>query len=147
MFVMAAKPNRPVHWRKGSFQKEFISLIIFNTSHWKVGKIMDLGISLKQLRIERGLNQIDIANMLGVERSTYGKYETGDSSPDYDKLIQLSNFYQVSIDFLLGKTDIKNPIETIAAHHDGEEWTEEELEEIERFKEFVRMKRQQRDKE
>ena len=108
---------------------------------------MDLGIRLKQLRIERGLNQIDIANMLGVERSTYGKYETGDSSPDYDKLIQLSNFYQVSIDFLLGKTDIKNPIETIAAHHDGEEWTEEELEEIERFKEFVRMKRQQRDKE
>lgn len=107
---------------------------------------MDLGIRLKQLRIERGLNQIDIANMLGVERSTYGKYETGDSSPDYDKLIQLSNFYQVSIDFLLGKTDIKNPIETIAAHHDGDEWTEEELEEIERFKEFVRMKRQQRKK-
>lgn len=34
-----------------------------------------------------------------------------------------------------------NEIETIAAHHDGEEWTEEELEEIERFKEFVRMKR------
>lgn len=102
---------------------------------------MDLGIRLKQLRIERGLNQIDIANMLGVERSTYGKYETGDSSPDYDKLIQLSNFYQVSIDFLLGKTDIKNPIETIAAHHEGEDWTEEELEDIERFKEFVRMKR------
>jgi len=35
-------------------------------------------------------------------------------------------------------------IETIAAHHDGEDWTEEELEEIERFKEFVRMKRQQK---
>ena len=43
--------------------------------------MMDLGKRLKQLRIERGLNQIDIANMLGVERSTYGKYETGDSSP------------------------------------------------------------------
>jgi len=103
--------------------------------------MMDLGKRLKQLRIERGLNQIDIANMLGVERSTYGKYETGDSSPDYEKLIQLSDFYQVSIDYLLGKTDVKDPIETIAAHHDGEEWTEEELEEIERFKEFVRMKR------
>jgi len=37
-------------------------------------------------------------------------------------------------------------IETIAAHHDSEEWTEEELAEIERFKEFVRMKRQQRKK-
>ncbi|MDH6430244.1 transcriptional regulator with XRE-family HTH domain [Paenibacillus sp. PastH-3] len=38
-------------------------------------------------------------------------------------------------------------IETIAAHHDGEEWTEEELEEIERFKEFVRMKRGPRTEE
>jgi len=35
-------------------------------------------------------------------------------------------------------------IGTIAAHHDGEDWTEEELEEIERFKAFVRMKRKQR---
>lgn len=35
-------------------------------------------------------------------------------------------------------------IHTIAAHHEGEDWTEEELEEIERFKEFVRMKRQQK---
>ena len=33
-------------------------------------------------------------------------------------------------------------IMTIAAHHDGEDWTEEELQEIERFKEFVRMRRQ-----
>jgi hypothetical protein len=46
---------------------------------------------------------------------------------------------------LLGKTDIKNPIETIAAHHDGDEWTEEELEEIEAFKEFVRMRRKQKE--
>lgn len=37
----------------------------------------------------------------------------------------------------------KNQVETIAAHHDGEEWTDEELEEIEQFKEFVRMKRKQ----
>lgn len=36
--------------------------------------------------------------------------------------------------------------ETLAAHHDGEDWTEEELEEIERFKEFVKMRRQQRNK-
>ena len=42
------------------------------------------------------------------------------------------------MDYLLGRTDF--PVETIAAHHDGEDWTEEELEEIERFKEFVRLK-------
>ncbi|MFW5436327.1 helix-turn-helix domain-containing protein [Paenibacillus apiarius] len=39
------------------------------------------------------------------------------------------------------KQKSEHEIETIAAHHDGEEWTEEELEEIARFKEFVRMKR------
>ncbi|MEK4453928.1 helix-turn-helix domain-containing protein [Paenibacillus sp. FSL L8-0506] len=45
------------------------------------------------------------------------------------------------------KNDHENSeIETIAAHHDGDEWTEEELEEIERFKEFVKMKRAQRSK-
>ena len=38
-------------------------------------------------------------------------------------------------------------IQTLAAHHEGEEWTEEELEEIERFKEFVRMKRKQKQQE
>lgn len=45
---------------------------------------------------------------------------------------------------------MRNPgygVQTIAAHHDGEDWTEEELEEIERFKEFVRMKRQQKKQE
>ena len=54
----------------------------------------------------------------------------------------MAELYGVSADALL---QIKpDPIETIAAHHDGDEWTEEELEEIERFKEFVRMKRQQK---
>jgi hypothetical protein len=56
--------------------------------------------------------------------------------------IQILN---VSVDYLLNKTDIKDPIETIAAHHEGDDWTEEELEDIEKFKEFVRMKRRQRD--
>lgn len=40
----------------------------------------------------------------------------------------------------------KSHVDTLAAHHEGEDWTEEELEEIERFKEFVRMKRQQKGK-
>ncbi|MGG1643006.1 helix-turn-helix domain-containing protein [Paenibacillus sp. NRS-1782] len=36
---------------------------------------------------------------------------------------------------------------TLAAHHDGEDWTDEELEEIEQFKEFVKLRRKQRSKE
>lgn len=56
--------------------------------------------------------------------------------------------YLVSEDDLLEAagftTEASDPY-TIAAHHDGEDWTEEELEEIERFKEFVRSKRKQRE--
>jgi len=73
-------------------------------------------------------------------------YETGKSEPDLATVSKLAEIYETSVDFLLGKTDIPTPIETIAAHHEGEEWTEEELEEIEAFKEFVRMRRQQREK-
>ncbi len=107
---------------------------------------MMLGKRLKELREHRKLTQADVAKALGIDRTTYGKYETGDSSPHYEKLIQLADFFGVSVDYLIGKTDIPTPIETIAAHHEGEEWTEEELEEIEAFKEFVRMRRQQREK-
>lgn len=104
---------------------------------------MDLGDKLKSLRVEKRINQSDVAEFLNVDRSTYGKYETGDSSPDYDKLVRLADYFQVSLDWLLGRTIVKTPIETIAAHHDGDDWTEEELESIEQFKEFVRMRRQQ----
>ncbi|WP_054939034.1 helix-turn-helix domain-containing protein [Paenibacillus ihuae] len=65
-----------------------------------------------------------------------------------DSLKNLRN--EVDSDIRFGKTPPPIPvdqIETIAAHHEGEQWTEEELEEIERFKEFVRMKRGPRTEE
>ncbi|HHV99990.1 MAG TPA: helix-turn-helix transcriptional regulator [Clostridiaceae bacterium] len=105
-----------------------------------------IGQRLKLLREEKGLKQLDMAEMLGVSRTTYTQYETGKSEPDLATVTKLADYFEVSTDFLLGKTNIRTPIETIAAHHDGEEWTEEELQEIERFKEFVRMKRQQKEK-
>lgn len=104
---------------------------------------MKLGDKLKSLRAEKRVTQSDVAEFLNIDRSTYGKYETGDSSPDYDKLVRLADYFQVSLDWFLGRTNIKSPIETIAAHHDGEDWTEEELEDIEKFKEFIRMRREQ----
>ena len=103
-----------------------------------------IGKRLKLLREEMGLKQIDIAEMLGVSRTTYTQYETEKSEPDLATVAKLAEIYNTSVDFILGKTDIPTPIETIAAHHDGDEWTEEELAEIEKFKEFVRMKRQQK---
>jgi transcriptional regulator with XRE-family HTH domain len=101
---------------------------------------------LEELRIEKGLTKKEVADYLKIDQSTYGKYELGKREPDYDILDKLANFFECSVDYLLGRTNVRTPIETIAAHHDGDEWTEEELAEIEKFKEFVRMKRQQREK-
>lgn len=104
-------------------------------------KEIKIGEVLKLLREEKDLTQDDLARILNVKRQTYSAWERNVSSPGIDTVVFLANFYEVSTDFMLGKTSIRTPIETIAAHHDGDEWTEEELEDIEKFKEFVRMRR------
>jgi len=100
---------------------------------------------LRKLRADKDLTQQDMADFLGITRPAYTAYESGRRQPDNESLSKLADFFNVSVDYLLGRTDIKNPPEPIAAHRDGEgDWTEEELEDIEQFKEFVRMRRQQK---
>lgn len=62
---------------------------------------------LKELREEVELNQEDFAKELNVGRSTYASWETGRAEPGIDILINIANFYNVSLDFLCGNTDIK----------------------------------------
>lgn len=103
-----------------------------------------LGKRIKSERERKGLSQIELAKLLNISNTTLSQYETGQRIPSDEIKIKLAEIFNCSVDYLLGLTNVRDPIETIAAHHDGEDWTEEELEEIERFKEFVRMKRQQK---
>lgn len=98
--------------------------------------------NLKRLREQKGISQQKLAELLGVTQQAVGKWEKGKSEPDTETLAKLAKLFDASVDYLLGLTTIKNPPETIAAHHEGNDWSEEELEDIEKFKEFVRMKRQ-----
>lgn len=68
-----------------------------------------LGKKLKELREEKKLYQIDLATMLGVSRTTYTQYETGKSEPDFSTIYKLAEFFNVTIDYLLGKSEIRNP--------------------------------------
>lgn len=102
------------------------------------------GERLKKVRIDRGLRQEDIGAIVHVGKSTVSQWENNIHFPDIETIVKIASHLNVSSGYLLGLSDVMTPIETIAAHHEGEEWTEEELEEIERFKEFVRMKRQQK---
>lgn len=99
------------------------------------------GERLKKVRIDRGLRQEDIGAIVHVGKSTVSQWENNIHVPDIETIVKIANYLNVTSDYLLGRTNVRTPIETIAAHHEGEEWTEEELEEIERFKEFVRMNR------
>lgn len=58
---------------------------------------------LKILRKQKGLYQKDVANFLGVDRTTYVKYENGVSEPDNDTLVKLAELFNVSVDYLLGR--------------------------------------------
>lgn len=60
---------------------------------------------LKQLRKENNLSQDKIAELLNVSRQSYGRYEAGISEPGIDTLIRISDIFDVSLDFLLGRTD------------------------------------------
>jgi len=71
---------------------------------------MTFGERLKQLRLNLNLRQEDIAEVVNVHRATIGKYEANERFPDKDILITLSKFFNVSIDYLLGLTDIREPI-------------------------------------
>lgn len=59
---------------------------------------------LQTLRKARGYSQQDVANLIGVGRTTYLKYENGDNKPTR-KINELARLFHVSTDYLLGNTD------------------------------------------
>ena len=62
---------------------------------------------LRELRLSLGLTQKDFAKSLGIKHTTYNGYETGNHQPKSDVLLAISQKYNVTIDYLLGKS--KNP--------------------------------------
>ncbi len=61
--------------------------------------------NLRAIREDRDIKQKDIAKILNVSQNTYSQYETGVISLTAEVLIKLSNYYGVSIDYLLDQTD------------------------------------------
>lgn len=62
---------------------------------------------LEKLRKERRLNRKEVANALKIDQSTYGKYELGKREPDLKTIEALANFFEVTVDYLLGRTGAK----------------------------------------
>ena len=64
---------------------------------------------LKELRLEHGKKQTEIANMLKVQQNTYSQYETGKNEIPLEFLIKLAKFYNVTTDYILMLSDIDMP--------------------------------------
>ncbi|MVX62269.1 helix-turn-helix domain-containing protein [Clostridium chromiireducens] len=67
-----------------------------------------LGDRIKMLREEKKITQANLADFLNISPSTIGMWEQNRRSPDNESLKRLSDFFEVSIDYLLGKNDIRN---------------------------------------
>ena len=60
---------------------------------------------LKELRKENSLSQNNVAKTLGITQQSYARYEADTSEPSFEMLVQISELFDVSCDYLLGKTE------------------------------------------
>ena len=60
---------------------------------------------IKNLREDRDLKQETLAEMLGVRQTTYSKYELGKINVPVEMLIKIADFYDVTLDYLVGRSD------------------------------------------
>lgn len=94
--------------------------------------------NLRAARERKGMTQKELAENIGVAKSTYSLYESGNREPNVQTIKKIADILNVSADELLGIDD--SPI-TIAAHFDGTEYTEAELDKIKEFAAFVKATR------
>lgn len=63
--------------------------------------------NIRNLRLDNGYTQKQIAEMLGISQNTYSQYEIGVLNYPVDVVIKLADFYGTTTDYLLGRTDKK----------------------------------------
>ena len=64
-----------------------------------------------QLRIDNDVKQKELARMLNLSVASISHYETGVNFPDLKSLVEIANFFDVSLDYLVGRTDYKHEID------------------------------------
>lgn len=62
---------------------------------------------IRDLREDHDLKQKDVANILKIAQTVYSRYERGYQTIPLEHLIKLSDYYNVSVDYIIGKTDKK----------------------------------------
>ena len=93
---------------------------------------------IKELREEKNISQLELAKKLNLTQQSISLYEKEEREPSIDVLKNIANFFNVSLDYLLGKSDIRNYDEDekefrFAFHKETEGMTDEEIKDALRF--------------
>ena len=98
---------------------------------------------LRLLRNGRGISQQELARLLGISKSAVNMYERGERQPNFETLELIADFFHVDIDYLLGRTDTARSAypDTVAAHFDTDDLTDDEKKDVENYIEFIKAKR------
>ena len=79
--------------------------------------------NLKLLREEKGISQQKLAEAIGSTQQAIHRYENGDYEPDIRTMSLMADFFDTSIDFLVGRTDIRRKIEPVEKYALNQEET------------------------
>lgn len=74
-----------------------------------------LGDQLKKVRVGKHITQRKLSAGIGVSAQTYNRWEKGYNEPDIKSIIKIAKFYDVSLDYLLGNSDLKNASKLLGA--------------------------------
>lgn len=72
--------------------------------------------NLKNLRLKKDLSQQQLANLMHTTQQSIYKYEKGIASPNLEMLTNMAEFFETSVDYLIGNTDIPHKIESVTEH-------------------------------
>ena len=72
--------------------------------------------NLKKLRLKKGISQQQLADVVGTSQQSINKYENHNIEPDIAMLISFADFFQTSVDYLIGHTEIEHMIEVVHSY-------------------------------
>lgn len=92
------------------------------------------------LRESKDWSQAELARRLDVNKSVMNRIESGERKVSSDELKKLSDIFDVSTDYLLGRTEDKEKSPNLVAAHLDDDLTEEQLDEVKNFIDFIKQR-------
>ncbi len=77
-------------------------------------------IKLLELRTEKGMSQREMATVMRVSQGTYNNWENGRTQPSIEQLISLADYFEVSVDYLIGRAEEYEGVGTVELYSTGE---------------------------